>query len=364
MKKQYGFQPDYALPPGCTLKEALDERGMSQADLALRTGLAEKTVSQIINGIAPITVETSEKLELATGIPAGFWNRREIAYRESLARAEETQKLALDADWLEEVPVEILAGRGYVERFADEAAQVREVLRFFGASSVEAWRALWAQPLVQFRGLGAQPKKPGYLAAWVRTGEVEVQGIPCQAFSAQQFKETLNDVRALTREAASAWQPKLTSACAAAGVVVVFTQEIPGAHVSGFTRWLTKDKALIQLSLKYKTDDQLWFTFFHEAGHILLHGKRAVFIEDSEGGDSEEEREADLFARDWLIPPSYRTRLPLLKSKATIQSFARELGIAPGIVVGRLQHDGLLDRRFCNDLKVRLRWAGEARLSR
>jgi HTH-type transcriptional regulator/antitoxin HigA len=130
--------------------------------------------------------------------------------------------------------------------------------------------------------------------------------------------------------------------------------------VSGLTRWLSKDKALIQLSLKYKTDDQVWFTFFHEAGHILLHGKRSVFIECPGRADTPEEREADAFARDFLIPPSYRARLPLLKSKAAIQSFARELGVSPGIVVGRLQHDHLLQPSFCNDLKVKLRWADDS----
>lgn len=80
------FTPDYAVPPGVTLKEVLDSKGLSQADLSLRTGLAEKTISQIVNGIAPITHETAEKLELTLGLPARFWNRRELSYRESLAR--------------------------------------------------------------------------------------------------------------------------------------------------------------------------------------------------------------------------------------------------------------------------------------
>ena len=77
MSAKYPYTPDYAVPPGTTLKETLDEKGISQAQLAVRTGLAEKTISQIVNGIAPISYETAGKLELVLGIPARFWNARE-----------------------------------------------------------------------------------------------------------------------------------------------------------------------------------------------------------------------------------------------------------------------------------------------
>jgi len=82
---KYKFEPDYTVPPGATLKEILDTKGMSQADLCLRTGLAEKTVSQIVNGVAPISYETAEKFELAIGVPSSFWNSREVAYRQAIA---------------------------------------------------------------------------------------------------------------------------------------------------------------------------------------------------------------------------------------------------------------------------------------
>ena len=129
------------------------------------------------------------------------------------------------------------------------------------------------------------------------------------------------------------------------------------AGVSGATRWITKDKALIQLSLKYKSDDQLWFTFFHEAGHILLHGKKQVFVEFGISNATDEEQEANAYARDILIPPEVRPRLPYLRTRTQIQEFARSLGIAPGIVVGRLQHDDLVFKSAFNDLKRKLAWS-------
>lgn len=148
------------------------------------------------------------------------------------------------------------------------------------------------------------------------------------------------EIRALTREPdPRVLIPKLESLCAQCGVAVVFVPELPKTGVSSATRWVTKDKALIQLSLRYKTDDQLWFTFFHEAAHILKHGKKELFLE-GKGMDGEQEREANEFAGNWLIPPrKFREFLkrPRL-GRTDILAFADELSTAPGIVLGRLQH--------------------------
>ena len=357
MAKKYPFQPDYAVPPGATLKETLEVKGLSQADLARRTGLTEKTVSQIVNGIASITYETAEKLELVLGVPASFWNTRERSYREALVRIEESKRLEKDVHWLKELPLAELIDREYLQKGSEPRSLVRQALRFFGVSSVEAWRNTWAAPAAQYRGQVAQNKRPGYLAAWLRIGEIQADAIATSPFDAAEFKRVLAEVRRLTVTTANEWTDKIAALCAPAGVAAVFTREIPSAGVSGATRWLTKDKALIQLSLKYKSDDQLWFTFFHEAGHILLHGKKQVFVEYGISDATAEEQEANAFARDTLIPRAHEHRLPHLKTRAQIREFADSLGIAPGVVVGRLQRDDLVFKSAFNDLKRKLAWS-------
>lgn len=134
---------------------------------------------------------------------------------------------------------------------------------------------------------------------------------------------------------------------------------LDAAQASGATSWLTPTKAVILLSLRYKSDDHLWFSFFHEAGHILLHGKKDIFIEDNNVSGKEEE--ANRYASEFLIPgQKLRSFLSIANlSKESICGFATELGIAPGIVVGRLQHDGLLPAAHCNGLKTRLTWVRE-----
>jgi len=350
------YEPDYAVAPGATLKEMLEEKGISQIELSVRAELDKKTINQIVNGVAPITYDTAEKFELVLGVPARFWNQRELEYREALARIAATERLKSETAWLSEVPVGVLQDRGLVPQEEDKVVLVRLVLKFFGVSSVDAWREAWGNPAAQFRGGAAKDKRPGYVAAWLRIGDLQAEAVNTAPFDGDEFRRALSDVRKMTTLPASQWVKDVPARCAAAGVAVVFTKEIATAAVSGATRWPTKDKALIQLSLKFKSDDQIWFTFYHEAGHILLHSKKQMFVDFGVSDGADEEREADAFARDQLVPPAQANRLPYLKNRGQISAFAQAIGIAPGIVVGRLQKDRLAFPSAFNDLKRKVRW--------
>jgi len=355
---KYKFDPDYVVAPGATLKESINAKGISQTQLAQRTGLAEKTISQIINGIAPISHDTAGKLELVTGVPAKFWNRRELGYREALSLRKELEALARNKAWLKEIPLNELVDRGFVERSEDTGTLVHSALRFFGVGSVDAWRETRLTPAVQYRSNKAKEKHPGFVAAWLRMGELQAEAIDCESFNGQEFRRLLQqEVRELTTTSARVWYTRLPELCAQGGVAVVLTKEIPNAAVSGAARWLSKkEMALIQVSLKFKTDDQFWFSFYHEAGHVLLHGRRKLYVDYGADNETEEEREANAFARDLLIPPEQIAQLPHLRSKAAIRRFASSIGVSPGIVVGRLQHDGLMPASHCNDLKKKYQW--------
>lgn len=358
MAKKYTFEPDYAasIAPGATLKETLDVKGISQSDLSTRTGLAEKTISQIINGVAPITLETADRLELALGIPARFWNKRELTYREALAREESAKQLEKDIAWLREIPVRELVKRGFIAGSNSKPDLIRQVLRFFGVSSVDAWRATWTAPCVQFRGGKVRKRHPGKVAAWLRMGELKADKIDCKPYNTQRFRESLREMRGYADKDASEWYPAMVRLCAEAGVAVVFVKSVPGASVSGATKWINKNKAVIILSLKYKTDDHVWFSFFHEAAHVYKHGKKLIFIDDDDTPKDDLEKEADYLARNTLIPLSRAHELPRLRGRIEIRAFARSIGASPGIVVGRLQKDGYLGSQMCHDLKVKLEW--------
>jgi len=351
------YEPDRVSPPGDTLLESIEALGMSQAELAERLGRPKKTINEIIQAKAAITPETALQLEAVLGVPAEFWINREARYREFLARQQEESALANETAWARQFPVRAMVDRGWIAEPASRADRVREVLRFFGVASPQAWEETWTRLEVAFRRSTKARGDRHAIAAWLRRGEIAAQKTECAPYDLDRFKRALESARALTNEPPEAFQPKLTELFASAGVVVAWVPEIPRAPVSGATRWLGSDKALIQVSLRYRTDDQLWFSIFHEAAHVVKHPRRVVFIE---GGDqeSEEEREADQFAAATLIPPDRmegflaRRQLSLI----SLRTFARHLGVAPGIVVGRLQHDGILPYTVGNGLKRRLQW--------
>ena len=356
IKNQY--EPDFVSPPGETLLETIETLGMSQAQLAERTGRPKKTINEIIKGKAAITPETALQFERVLGVPASFWNKREYHYREFLAREEERERLAKQTTWLEKLPVKAMVKLGWVPAAGDLVTQLQHILNFFGVASPQEWRGLWNGSQPAFRRSSAFESDPGAVAAWLRKGELEAQQIVCASYDEARFKGVLVEIKGLTVTTPEHFEPNLVRLCASAGVAVVFVPELPGTRVCGATRWLTPVKALIQLSLRYKTDDHLWFTFFHEAGHILLHGKSRLFLEEENSGDGEEE-EANQFAANLLIPAtalrSFCTQGD--RSLAAIQLFARAHGISPGIVVGRLQHEGFLPHSHGNKLKMRFQWA-------
>ena len=356
------YLPDHVSLPGETLQEVLDDRQMSQTEFAERTGRPKKTINEIIKGKASITSETALQFERVLGIPATFWNSLERNYQDYVARAQEEELLRSSTDWLRQIPVSALEKLGWIERRSEKVDTVREVLSFFGVASPSEWEQVFQLPQASFRHSPSFKSEPGALAAWLRKGELQAQEIRCAPFDKSRFQAALGQARALTLERPDVFVPRLAELCAAAGVAIAFVRELPKCRVHGATRWISAAKALVQLSLRYKTDDHLWFTFFHEAGHILLHGKRLIFIEEGAVSATAEEGQANRFAAEFLIPrvaleelrgPALAQRL----SEARVRSFAQELGIAPGIVVGRLQHEGWLAHTHLNGLKVRLDWA-------
>jgi HTH-type transcriptional regulator / antitoxin HigA len=214
---------------------------------------------------------------------------------------------------------------------------------------------------VAFRRCERTNGNAGAVSAWMRRGEIVARDVSCEPYDESIFKRQLTEIRKLTIEPVKVFLPRLKALCAEAGVAAVFVKELPGAGISGLTRWLTPGKALIQLSLLYKTDDHLWFTFFHEACHILRHRKSDIYFEQIKGNNSSvgAEEEANIFSRDFLIPASdYRQLISSAsyKSKAGLNRFATKIGISPGIVVGRLQYDRYLPYSYMHDLKRKFVW--------
>jgi HTH-type transcriptional regulator/antitoxin HigA len=331
-----GFNPDIAIPPGETLQEYLDSIVMTQVDLAKRTGLTTKTINEIIKGKAPITPETALKLESVFGTPASFWNNLEANYQETRARLQAEKDIEEETQIAKLVPYPELARRGFVRSTTKSKEKVVYLRQFFGVASLDFIPDVLP---VAFRKRDKESSSHYALASWIRMGEIMASDIETQIFSERRLKDMIAAFRELTMQAVENSVTSLEELCASCGIAVVVVPHLPKTYAHGATKWLNPGKAMIQLSTRYKYADIFWFSFFHELGHILLHSKKEAFAETGE--KTAEESEADRFAADCLIPASkYKAFLSENRiTQDSIRQLAHEVGIDPGIVVGRLHHD-------------------------
>jgi plasmid maintenance system antidote protein VapI len=349
------FRPDWASAPGSTIADILDERNMSVVDFARLIGSTEEAAVQLIEGRAAITISTARQLEKALGASMEFWMSRDFQYRQDIARLH-----AADEAWLTELPVGDMIRFGWLKGTPHPSEEMAACLRFFNVPSVAVWREAYSelQQMVAFRTSPSFDSRPAAVAAWLRQGEIESEAIDCGPWDSRRFKECLTSVRSLTREKnPRRFIPKLQALCALGGVAVAVVRAPNGCRASGATRFLSQDKALLLLSFRYLADDQFWFSFFHEAGHLLLHGEKGFFLEGIDALATPEEKEANEFAGDALVPPGLRPALLNLRLNARdVINFARRLGVSPGIIVGQLQHYKRIKHGQLNSLKRRFTW--------
>jgi HTH-type transcriptional regulator/antitoxin HigA len=351
------FYPDIAIHPGHTIAKALKREGMNQKSLSARTGLTEKHLSQIINGKASITVETALLLENALGGTASFWINLEKNYQETNARLERLKLVKKEIGMLSKFPYKELAQRSYVKPTTSREEKVINLWKFFGVNSLNFVQNTEA---VSYRKKDGLEVKSEAIAAWLRCGEIESRKVILPEYSKHKLQRMLEGLKLLSVKNPEEYSVEVVALLKNAGVALVYIPHFAGIGVSGAVRWIGKNP-IIQLSIYYRWADIFWFNLYHEIGHLLLHDKKDQFIEFENKDLStaqDEEHEADKFASDKLIPENkYSDFINKPIKNRNIVDFACSLGIHPGIVAGRLCHDGLVPWHSVSKLRPRLECA-------
>jgi HTH-type transcriptional regulator / antitoxin HigA len=353
----YEYKPDYAVHPGEYLEEVLEARGLKKGELAERLGISFKHLSQVVNRQAPLSAALSVQLEQVLGVSAEIWNNLNADYELFQERARVKAELDEKQEWLSGFPIRDLKRLGFLPDIKDKGKLLGALLSFFEVPGPDQWGAFYGNlEAASFRKSPSFKDDLPHLASWLKAGELLGRDITTSPYSKEAFKEALDEIKLLTAKQPSAFEGAMVRLCTAAGVALAFVPELEKTHVSGAARWLSSEKALIILSLRHKSNDHFWFTFFHEAGHIILHGRKGIFIDEGEGFESSNEAEADRFARNLLIPEQDWKRFVSAASfyEPDILTFAKAERIHPGIVVGRLQHEKLIPYQWHNKLKQKL----------
>ena len=363
MRTEVDFAPMWAVPPGRTIADLMNTRGVATSSLANLVDMSERQLAGLLSGKNQLTAGVAARLEEALGAPASFWMRREEHYRKQLAELNE----GVDADkeeyknWLKSLPLKEMQSLGWVDAANDKQEKLRSCLDFFGVPNLDAWYRTYVdvKAAAAFRTTDAYLEHAPATAAWLRQGELQAESIECREWNPKRFESQLAKMRSLTEiTEPSEFLPKLRAMCAEAGVAVVTVKAPKGCRASGATFFASPNKAVLLLSFRYLTDDQFWFSFFHEAGHLVLHWDSDLLIlETSDGPKSPREEEANQFAMDLLIPPELQTRLPVAsKTLIGITRLARDAGVSYGIVLGQMQFRGLVRPDRFNRLKTRYKW--------
>ncbi len=353
-KKTLNYEPDYAVHPGQILEESLEARGLTQTDFARQTGISTKQINLILNGKAPVTPESAIKFERAVGTKASVWVNLNANYQLHKAKKNEETEIKNKIAWAKGFPILELVKRILIPECETEIETVKTLLSFFKTGTIAAWEKQFKDLAVLFRHSPTFKSSPKAISAWLQIGVNTAKQMDINPFDRKKFEEVLKGIRKLTNKNPDIFEQKMKILCAEAGVTLVFVREFKDTHLSGATYWYSKKNILIIMSLRYKKDDHFWFTFFHEAGHVLKHKSSKIIIDGKDLTGSEIEKEANKFAANILIPPTdYKNFIdytPRITEEA-INNFAKKIDIAPGIVVGRLQKEEIIKYSWHNKLK-------------
>lgn len=341
-----------ATPPGATIKEQLEYRGMSQREFAKRMDYSEKFISQLINGQVELTPNTAHRLEMVLGVPSAFWMNLEARYREKLLQVEDENSIDEDKQIARKFPYAQMAKLGWAEPTRSVAVKVVELRKFFEVVKLSLLSENRLAPGIAYRRQKETAESEYALLAWAQKAKIDAREIKTGKINVGKLEECIPKLRELTTMDPAAFQPLLVSMLAECGIAIVFLPHLEHTFLNGAT-FYDGSKIVLALTLRGADADKFWFSLFLELAHII-NGH----IGRSDGTTEEEERAADAFARDTLIPPETYTQLAVGdKTRSSVVSFANEMRIAPGIVVGRLQKDGYLPYNQLNSLKVRYQFA-------
>lgn len=351
---------DWISPPGTTIVDILDEQELSVEAFAARIGLTVPDAQNLLNGEIALTKTIAKELSEKLGASVDFWLARENDYR-SLATSQHAKSISSTKDFLSAFPVGDMQKYGWIQETRQSDMKLIECFEFFGVSTLAQWKGKYqgADAAAAYRKSPKQTNCQYATIAWLRRGEIETADDSVQRWSPDALERIIPNLRKLTWfKDPSLFVPKVKALLAEAGVKFAIIRAPKGCTVNGAARILENDIPLIQLSFRYLSDDQFWFSLFHEIGHLLMHYSAMPFLESKEMEIDSYEDEANSYAADVIIPSRHREEIYLLgRSKLSIIAFAKRIGVAPGLVVGQLQHEKLLEYNQMQHLKRRFKWA-------
>lgn len=341
-----GLSRDYIIHPGETLEEILQDRNMSQKELAIRTGVTEKHVSTVLHGQKNISPAFARKLEFALGIESAFWMNLQSNYDREMLEFEEFNNISNEEiDVLGKLKDVLKCWNrfGWIDIQTNKALQVLDMRMLLGMSNLIDISKMSYN--VAFRVTKSNNIEPYVLFAWQRmcellTNEVKINN----ELDLEKLRKKIPEIKEVMFLRAEKMQEKLTEIFAECGIAFKIVPNFKGAPVQGFIKETENGRLILCMTLRYKYADVFWFTLFHEIAHILNGDTKNLFI-DFDSISNKVENKADIMAADFLINRADYlefVEMGKYRTQTGIAQFAKEQGVRDYIVKGRLMKDKVI----------------------
>ena len=351
MSPLFKFEPDFAVHPGGTLREKLEDLQITPKEFAVRTGKPEQTISKILNEKSAITPDMAVQFEKVLNIPAKFWLDMQADYDEYIARQKQNEMKKAGSDWARQFPYAQMAKAGWVKPTRKIEEKTDELLSFYNVSKPEVWQNIYIeQELPAYFRVSLKNDKNAYAtSALLRYSERTADQMDLPPYNKQKLKHILPELKQIMVSHTNNFLEDIRQTCATTGIAVVFTHSLPKTGLHGVVRWY-KNHPVILMTDREKRYDLFWFSFFHELGHLYLHGqKKNIFLEQEIQANEKDqkEQEADNFAGKWLLTDKqfekikdiFYTEHTNAGKMRVVNYYAQKYSTHPAIIIGRLLRD-------------------------
>lgn len=346
-----------AFHPGYYIADIIEDMEIRQAEFATRMGTTAKTLSQLINGQANISNDLAKKLSVMLGTSADVWLNLQKTYDQKLIEIQQAKDFDAQAELAKEIDCKYFVDVIGLPVTRNINEKVANLCKFFMVADLR----IMLQPdfLVNFRASKVCNREKNIInsRAWIQTAINISKNIVTKPYNAEKLKEYLPELRGMTIKKPEEFLPRMHEIFAECGVAFVLLPHLKNSGVNGAVKWISEDRVVLAMNNRGLDADKFWFSLFHEIKHVFQQKIKTVFVSSTAQEiidmNNMLEMEADKFATNYLISPADYKRLAPSRfiSDDEIVEFANSIGIHPGIVAGRLQHERIIAQNRCAKLK-------------
>lgn len=361
--KKHGISPELLIHPGETISDILENRSLTQKELAQRAGVSEAFLSDVIHGKKDISKSLAMGLEYAIGVPSSFWLNLQANYNSELLSLQEEETVGeTERDSLTAIHdvVKYLKTKGSIPSDLSQVQTILYLRRFFCVSNLSDLGKL--VPTGAFRMSEKATINPYVLGAWLCLCKAKgnVSQITSE-FDPAQIDTLVDKIKEIMCCTGIDPQKPLISLLAQYGIDFSVVHNFRGAPVHGYIARNENNSYQLVLTIRGSYADIFWFSLFHELGHIVNGdlSRPGNYIDAEISLNSVREIAADNFAKNSLLEPDgFQHFLDRgIYSYSAIESHARVQKVPSYIVIGRLQKEDRIPWDRFSKYKLRYKWA-------